>query len=57
MARSAVTELFWAQSKSKFGEHLATQASNNVQYEENIDRMIFKSFLVWANYSFLKYLR
>ena len=30
MARSAVTELFWAGPKSKFGERLATQASNNI---------------------------
>jgi len=31
MTRSAVPKLFWARPKTEFGEHLATQASNNVR--------------------------
>jgi len=30
MARLAVTKLFWARHKSKFGDHLASQTSNNI---------------------------
>jgi len=29
MVTSAVPKLFWARPKTEFGEHLATQASNN----------------------------
>jgi len=63
MAWLAVTKQFRARHKSEFGEHLATQASNNVWKNKKamIVSIIFgnkllSSFLMSAICSFLKYL-
>jgi len=63
MAWLAVTKLFWAQHKSEFGEHLATQTSNNVSKNKKamivliiFGNKLISSFLMSAVCSFPKYL-